>query len=611
MRFSRSVTGCILSASIGAAACGSETQPLGFCGEGQASIAGQCLADLPVATNTVGFLPSRVKKAVFTGSSPDFEVRDAQTGEIVLNGEASGPVHSADTDTDVYVADFSSLNAAGEYFIFTEGQESGRFTIGEDALDGPLDAAMLGLYGQRCGEAVEIDFGGNVFSHGAGHLAPALTSRLGFEGTRDDVGGWHDAGDYGKYVVNGAFSVAFLLKAYEHFPETLEKREFSIPEKGGKIPDILDEARVELEWILKTQLEDGSFAHKVTALRFEAAVMPGSDVQERFFYTASSASTADAVAVLALAARLYSELDASFSEICLKSAREGQVFLSENPQEFLTEQMRGGSYTGAYAADSLDPDNVNDRDERAWALIELWETTGESEYLSAFELIAPEISIEDRFDWGDVANLALIAYLDSENEGRSQSLVDEKSLELFSSAQRLTDYATNDSYSRATGAYYWGINGVLARTSYNLAAAHRLQNNTAYLDTLTSQLDHLYGLNGFARSFITGQGTNPAAFPHHRPSTADSITAPWPGLLIGGPWTSDESVPPGLAWQDDADNYRNNEIAINWNAALIYALVAAKATNTDESAACLPGCAVDTSELAGSATGAGGAGGGS
>src|SRR6185503_5326478 len=82
---------------------------------------------------------------------------------------------------------------------------------------------------------------------------------------KPSLAGWHDAGDYGKYVTNGAFTVGMMLQAFERFQPTLSALELPIPEKGGALPDFLDEVKWELDWLLTTQGEDGSVSFKVTA----------------------------------------------------------------------------------------------------------------------------------------------------------------------------------------------------------------------------------------------------------------------------------------------------------------------------------------------------------
>jgi len=598
-----------------AAACGGGGDgTIGLCKSDKVRVQGQCLDDISVSANGVGYLPERRKTAVFVSDSAEYEIRDAETDEVVLSGDAEGPMLAEDTFQEVYRIDFDELTTPGTYYVRTgDGQVSGEFKIGSDVLERALDAAFMGLHGQRCGEAVTVEFEDAKYTHAACHLAEADASAAGESGTKDDTGGWHDAGDYGKYVVNGAFAAAFLLKAYEHFPEYVREREFKIPEADNDVPDMLDEARVELEWILKAQVEGGGFTHKVTAITFEGNVMPSSDGQDRFFFNVTTAATADAVAILAEAARIYEEFDADFAEECLEAAEAGAEFLAENTEDIRLDQM--GSITGGYGA--------NDRSARVWAYAELWETTGEAKYLESFEATVSEsegqseFGVSYNFDWSQAGNLGVRTYLDSEKEGRNEELVESLTRGFYDTAEGMVAAATADPYRRGFDSYYWGTNGVVLRMAFNLTAVHSMFPNTDYLDAITAQIDHVLGLNGFARSYVTGLGSNPPAGPHHRPSTADGLGLPWPGLIVGGPsgdslqgadipMTEDGQAIEGLNWQDDQENYYHNEIAINWNTALIYALVAAQATAADESAECVPDCLPPEAMGGASAGGAGG-----
>lgn len=116
--------------------------------------------------------------------------------------------------------------------------------------------------------------------------------------------------------------------------------------------------------------------------------------------------------------------------------------------------------------------------------------------------------------------------------------------------------------------YYWGCNGSVARQVIVLHAAWRVDPKPEYPATALAALNYLFGRNPYGRSFVTGLGDQPPMHPHDRRSEADDVLAPWPGYLVGGPNRG------ALSWEDAEANYRVNEIAINWNAALIYALAA-------------------------------------
>jgi endoglucanase len=101
-----------------------------------------------------------------------------------------------------------------------------------------------------------------------------------------------------------------------------------------------------------------------------------------------------------------------------------------------------------------------------------------------------------------------------------------------------------------------------------LRGAHKASPKKEYLQASADAVNHLFGRNYYARSYVTGLGARPPMHPHDRRSTGDTVADPWPGYLVGGP------NPKATSWNDAKKDYRTNEIAINWNGALIYALAA-------------------------------------
>lgn len=551
----------------------------------------RCWLRADIRLNTVGFAPERQKLGAFSGTEPRFQVRSTKDDKIAFEGEASAPRQWDETGEQLRIADFTELREPGEYYVTIQGSEarSAAFTIGYEALQKAASLSVLAMYGQRCGEAVHLEHDDESYAHDECHLEEARldyadypdagaagaagAASTGAAVTKlDDTGGWHDAGDYGKYTVNGAFSVAYYLKAYEDFEETVEALEVEIPERTNDVPDLLDEARVELEWLLKVQFPNGAFSHKVTGLNFEGQIMPEDDLQLRYFTEVGTAATGDAAAVLALGARLYRPFDAEFADRCLAAARRGEEFLSNHPQLIVPDLAKFS--TGAYLAGD------GDQDERAWTLAELFETTGETAYLDKLEDAEsglPGLTINSFIDWYGAGNLALITYARSEREERDPELVASVRADIIAAADAMVSEATNDPYGRASRRYSWGGNGSIARLTHVLAAANSMSPDARYPDAIQSQVDHLFGRNPFSRSFVTGVGHYPPVNPHHRPSAGDRSGLPWPGLLVGGPH-ADGTVPgnplAALNWADSPSDYWHNEIAINWNTALTYALIA-------------------------------------
>jgi endoglucanase len=558
--------------------------PLGFWGVGLVALA--CLAadpaggqPLPAAKepppsirlNSLGYLPESLKQATVTERGERFVVRDARTGEAVGRGPVTPLGSGSPTGGQAFVADFSGIHRAGRFRLEIPGVGvSAAFDVAEDVYNRPFYWSARAMYLWRCGTAVEGRFAGQTFRHPACHLEDGyLDYAEGRPGeVANGVGGWHDAGDYGKYTGNGAFSAGMMLLAWEHFHDRLAAVELNIPESAGGTPDLLHEARWELEWLLKMQAGDGRVYHKLTALAFAGFIRPEQDTARRYFTPWGSAATADFAAVMAQAARVYRPFDKDFADRCLAAAEKSYRFLRDHPQDHPAD-LEGFS-TGGY--------QTTDPDDRVWAAAELWETTGREAYLRDFERQLPGAAparrassslVDTDWDWSNVRNLGTFTYLLSSRPGRDPALLSRVRADALGAADELVDAARRHEFGRPLGDhYYWGCNGTVARVAINLHVADCLAEKPEYRATMLRSLDYLFGRNPYGRSFVTGLGDHPPRFPHDRRSGSDDVDPPWPGYLVGGPW------PTATDWHDDWTDYRTNEIAINWNSALIYALAA-------------------------------------
>ena len=517
-------------------------------------------ADSDVRISSIGYLPDRAKVATVAVEATGFHVLREADGSVAFDGMIAGPLLSPDLAANVWLADFSSIAESGRFYVQVDGVgRSVSFPIGDDVVREPLRAAMIGMYGQRCNTAVSIAYNGQTTKHAACHMNDGLLDYIGGSGKRDGHKGWHDAGDYGKYTVNAGITVGSMLAAWEEYSDALAGLALPIPESGGAVPDYLDEIRWELDWVLTMQYSagDGRVSHKLTSLSFDAFEMPEADHRSRYFVPWGSAATADFVAMLAKAARIYRFYDASFADQCLAAAQTSYAFLTDNPANHPPDQT--GFSTGGYT--------TGDGDDRLWAAAEMWETTGDAAALADFEAraAAQNPKVDSDFDWGNVKNLGMLVYLQSKRDGRSAELAAAVQTGLLNAAALLVSARNGNGYGRDVGRYFWGSNGTVARTCMVLQAANRVAPAPAYLDTCADQLGWLFGRNQYNRSQVTGVGIDPPLHPHHRPSGADGVAQPWPGLLVGGGNSATD-------WVDVQDNYRVNEIAINWNAALVYGL---------------------------------------
>lgn len=516
----------------------------------------------PIHLNSIGFLPEHQKTAVIPHPSETFKVINAKTGKEVFSGETSGPKFQKDVDQNVWTADFSAVKKQGTYYLeVPDVGKSTEFEIAEDVYNFAAKTAMRAFYLWRCGTAVQGEFKDDVFQYEACHLNDAYEDYIGNPGSkRDGTGGWHDAGDHGKYVVNAGVTLGVMFYAWDHFQENLGKLDFELPETAPGFPEFLKELKWETDWLLKMQYPDGSgkVSHKLTRTNFSGFIMPHEDDAKRYFTEWSSAATADFVAIMAMAARYFKPYNAEYAQKCLDAAWVSYRFLQENPEYKRFEQ--GDFQTGGY--------QTNDVDDRLWAAAEMWETTGSSECLADFEKRAAEMNFEvdENWDWSDVSNLGMFTYTLSERNGKDKNTEAVIHKNIVANADKLVSKAAEDVYDRPlAGRYYWGCNGTVARQVVNLQVANKLKPKHAYIETALDAIDHIFGKNYYNRSYVTGLGLNPPMRPHDRRSGADDVKAPWPGYIVGGGHSATD-------WVDKEESYSHNEVAINWQAALVYAL---------------------------------------
>jgi len=137
---------------------------------------------------------------------------------------------------------------------------------------------------------------------------------------------------------------------------------------------------------------------------------------------------------------------------------------------------------------------------------------------------------------------------------------------LIRTADSIVSEHKKDIYGRCLGgAYKWGCNGTVAREVLTLQMANKISPNQEYIDTALDAISHLFGRNYYCRSFVTGLGYKPPMYPHDRRSGGDKVRDPWPGYVVGGGHAATD-------WQDIEPDARTNEVCINWQGALVYAL---------------------------------------
>lgn len=538
---------------------------------------------LNIKVDQVGYLPTASKIAmVVAPAATHFVVRRVGDDKVVFRGELSAPAADPNSGDTVQAADFTGLRQEGRFYLEVAGVgRSWPFAIAPDAYSRAFYLAMRSFYGQRCGTSVDLgpDFPGYI--HAACHTANAYHATSGKTGAKASGNkGWHDAGDYGRYVVNSGLSTGTLLWTYEMFADRVRGVRLNIPESGNGTPDILNEIRWNLDWMLSMQDGDGGVFHKQTSERFCPFVMPEKDDLVSFVIGTgqepykSSCATADFAAVMAIAARTYRPFDAPYAAEVLRCARRAFAWLEKNPAALFGNPK--GIGTGAYGDRECG-------DETLWAAAELWRTTRETPYAQYFldhhAALLPRLGASSPPAWPAVAPLALWTYVLGGGTGDAVDAIRRTSL---AAADAIVARTTADGYRTSLGKadYIWGSNSVAANYGLQLVVADALAPNPRYRDAAADNLHYLLGRNTFSLSWVTRVGANAVRHPHHRPSGADLNAEPWPGLLSGGPNGRKQDpamnklpdLPPAKMFVDDQESYASNEVAINWNAPLVFLL---------------------------------------
>lgn len=523
-----------------------------------------------IFVNQAGYTEKGAKRAVMPFECDEFMIVDSfgvcrYTGRAECFGkdEASG-------DT-VYTADFTDFCKVGEYRIHAGRKSSALFRIGENAYGEVFRDTAKAFYYLRCGCGLEEKYAG-VYHHGICHRSPAvLWSDRSV--SLDVSGGWHDAGDYGRYVTAGVCAAAHLLYAFKLFPAAFEKLKLNIPKEN--MPDILAEVKYELEWLMKMQRGDGGVYHKVTTALHAPFVMPEEDREQLYVFDVSSMAAADLAAVLALASGVYRKYDRDFSDRLFAAAERSLSWLENNP-EFIGFSNPEGNNTGSYG-------EWNDDSNRYWAYAEMYALTGEASYhdkmLGLIEKGFPLTGL----GYTEMGGFGSLAYLLSER-GKDEKTAAVLKKAFDDKAAQLKELSDKCGYSVAMDKndYHWGSNMTVMKNGMIFAINDYLNKDSKAREYATKQLDYLLGVNALGISYVTGHGEFRSNYPHLRPAFADGIEECIPGMVVGGPngrpadpfaeEIIERGTPPMKCYADDTASYSLNEITIYWNSPAVFVL---------------------------------------
>jgi endoglucanase len=596
-----------------------------------AGAAGAEDAPRPIRLNQTGLEAGGPKRAILADPSTaplDWTLLDA-AGATVAGGKTKVFGDDPASGEHVHQIDFSTFHKAGDDYRLKVGAIESRSFALRAKPDGKLTKAALSFfYQQRASVPILARFVERPdLARPAGHASDKATCFdladergqvwPGCDYTLDASGGWYDAGDQGKYVVNGGISVWTLVNAWERATvlrrpralKALGDRSLALPEHGNGVPDILDEARFELAFLLAMQVPVGKtlqvpvgkqkpvdgkltltaidasgMAHQKIADRYWTALptAPAADRQVRYLYYPTTGATLNLAAVAAQAARVWKKIDPAFSARCLDAARRAFAAARRNPEIYQLGPFTG---SGGYGDGDL-------ADEAYWAAAELYATTGEPEYEKALRasplfLAAPSVGGRPTGDlgWSSVGALGTITLALAPNRLKPAEVAQARANLTTSAGKYLSDdLGQGYALPYAAPGYPWGSNSAVLNRAVVLGLAYDFTGEVAYRYGAVDAMDYVLGRNPLDRSYVSGFGARPMRNPHHRfwARQADpAYPAPPAGVVSGGPNSTAMNDPvaetmkgqckPQTCWTDDYRAFTQNEVAINWNAPLAWA----------------------------------------
>jgi len=529
-----------------------------------------------IVLNQVGYHPDWPKRAMII-NEPSIEfvaLIEKATGDPVQMITPE-PAQPGGKGIQTQILDFSKVTEPGEYYLEGGDLRSASFSISKTAFENTTRLLLRSYYLQRCGvELLDEETG---LSHQACHLSDGVYARddefnKGGE-FQDAVGGWHDAGDYGKYLAPASVTVNRLLSLYLRAPHRYPDGALGIPESGNKVSDLLDEVAYELDWMIKMQRADGAVYRKLSGAKWPSVISPDEDTQPRYIYGVSSPETGKFSASMALAARAYRKQDPERAHSYLVAAEKAWDWLKFQPEQSVDWKKEDDSGSGSYLSSKTDTEaNLEtDTDDRVTAAVELYLTTGKTIYRDYIQAFEPEKDYS-LYEWKDASSLSLWHLMHEDKSPELRSIRADVKHKLMARADELLVRTQFSAFNLANDRVVWGSNKMTAEEGITLAHAWHLTGDKRYLAAAVDQLDYVLGRNLFNLSFVTEVGERSVKNPVHIFGRAVKRTIP--GLMVGGPneVAQDGIAPKGqglMSYVDHERAYSVNEYAIDYNVTLI------------------------------------------
>ncbi len=555
--------------------------------------------DDPIRLNQVGYYPNSTKLAIVTGKvrSPIFSIVTSDGLDTVYEGSLSLEKKSRLSSTLTRIADFTDFQQTGSFVLRIDGlPQSYPFEIKNEVYHELGKAVLKGFYYQRSSVPLDGKYAGKwqrgtVYPDNVVFIHPSASDDGRPAGTIiSSPGGWYDGSDCNKYIVNSAITLNTLLGAYEDFSKYFDSLKTNIPESDDGVPDILNEALFNIRWMFTMQDPfDGGIYHKCTNVGSDNMMMNALAKEPRYVVQKSTAAALDFAAVMAQAGRVFQRMKSQLpglADSCLRASAKAWFWALKNPnveydQEKLDKQFKPAVTTTAYSDGQLD-------DEWMWAATEMFVTSKNRMYFDVMDQ-----NIEDSVglpSWNNVRMLAYYTMLRYQDNLPSYTadMLQRMKQRLLRVADDYLFHVPKNAFVTVMGQskrdFVWGSNGIAANQGVLLINAFLLTGDQKYIEGSASNLDYLLGRNATGYCFVTGCfGTKSPLRPSHLTSMSDQVNEPVPGLLVGGPNTqrTDKirypNTDPETSYVDSDNAYASNEVAIDWNASMVYLVNAMEA----------------------------------
>lgn len=544
---------------------------------------------LKLLVNQLGYLPSIKKVALLTSEKQrhtgSWKLINTQSKEAIAEGELAAGRMDMHTGFYTHRIDFSNIKEPGTYQLEFQDAQSVEFDIAQKPYAELIKGLLRSYYLQRCGAAINDPISG--MKREICHLHDGMIAHDDGVHKKGDtlkgIGGWHDAGDYGKYVGPTAVVLLELLSRYERNEVVLSELDLEIPESSNKLPDILDEMKIGLDWMLAMQRKDGAVYRKLSGAKWPPLVAPEKDDQTRYLYGISSPETGKAIASWALASRIYKKHDAELADRYLNAAQLSWKWLSQQKDMIFDFHEGDDSGSGPYSLNEIDQDRalkMHDDDKFA-AAMELYLTTADKSFEPYLTNTVKNLDLT-LMEWKNASPQTMLNALWHPQAETLTELKDIIRAKLATRSQEAYERSQKSAYGIANHRWIWGSNKMAAEEGILLQQGAKLLNKPEYKEAAWEQLHYLLGRNAFNQTFVSGYGKNPVKNVNHIYGKAAKFSIP--GLHVGGP---NERAQAGIApkfkgplsYVDSDKSYATNEYAIDYNSALIALLFDLLLTN--------------------------------